>query len=42
LDRKVSDLQKQLSGAKEARRRNSIKLEQAVQSQESGPLRSHG
>jgi len=42
LDRKVEELESQLTNAKELRRRNSIKLESAVQKQETGPLRAYG
>jgi len=42
LDKKVEELEGQLTHAKEARRRNSIKLESAVTRQETGPLRAYG
>jgi len=40
LDHKVDELENQLTHAKELRRRNSLRLEQAVSSQEAGPYRS--
>jgi len=42
LDKKVEELEQQLGQAKEARRRNSLKLESAVGKQEAGPLGTYG